>query len=152
MYYTIVKSICDDLELSYYYGEGWLQNYESLNATYPAVFMFNIIETYNDFPNESNYKTIDLGFAILKRIDQKDWLNPNSLTNDTHVQEMRAKLYLFLKKLRDYKNTAGIPIFNTGEAWQIKVTEETPQLLSNDFVAGVRCEMKIKVLNTESVC
>jgi len=151
MYYSIIKGICDDLELSFYYGEGWLQNYKSLNATYPAVFMFNIVENYLDFPNESQFRTIDLSFAMLKSLEQKDYLNPVSATNDGHVQEMKAKLYTFIKALRDY-SVNNVKTFRTNETWQIKVTE-TPQLqMFTDFVAGVTCEMKIKVLNLDDLC
>lgn len=151
MYYTIIKSICDDLKLSYYYGEGWLQNYESLNATYPAVFMFNIIENYIDFPNESQYRNLNISFALLKRIAPEDHLSPDSLTNDNHVKEMRSRLWKLLKRIRDYRQ-AGVPIFNTGDNWTIKVIENPRFQMFNDYVSGVTCEMTIKVLNLDALC
>ena len=149
--YNIIKTICDDLGLAFYYGEKWIHTFNSLDATFPAVFMFNIVERYLDFPIESQEKELDFAFLVLKRIDEKDYINPDASVTDVHVSEMKIKLFLFLKELRDYKSN-GVPLFNSGVAWQIKVTE-TPNIKGiQEYVAGVYCEMKVKTKYLDSLC
>lgn len=148
----ILKDIATSISLGFNYGEGWLQSWDSTHSTMPAVFMFPITETGNDTDINENFINLDLAFSVLKIIDVNDFSGTDFAVNMAHVTAMKAECLRFLRKIRDYKNTAGVPIFSTSNLSSRKIQDIVKISMFDNYVSGVYCEIQIKMLNTESIC
>ena len=148
----IFQEILTENEIGFHYGEKWKQSFNSTHASYPAIFMDSIKHVPSGIGDNEDYINLEFAFIVADKIDIEKYANPDFAI--FHLYQWNAIILglKFLRWIRDYENSKGIPIFNTDTNYEVQYFEGLPLRLFDDLVEGSVFSCKIKMLNTDKIC
>lgn len=146
-----LKTIAATCGLEFYYGDKAKQSFDSTHGTYPAIFMDLCKREINDFPNESNFGTIDIYFMVVNVVTIENYNSIDFDTMYTTIKAMTEKAMLYISRLRDYR-IDGIPLFQTNENFDVEIIDGVPLGLFDNYVEGVVVHLRAKYYDTDTIC
>jgi hypothetical protein len=151
MYYNILKSVASACNIDLYMSEAYSIAAQIQNQTKTAIAVFPIVEKPVKFTDNYQYNELEIDMFFLTPITQQEFLDAQEVTFVKYSELMAAKCKEFLLKLKQYIHN-GVPIFNTGKEWTVKITHYVSSKPFNEYLSGVQCSVIIQVYNLNSIC
>jgi hypothetical protein len=151
MYYNIFKSVATECNIDLYMSEAYSMFAQIQNQTTASVAVFPIVEKPVKFTDNYQYNELEIDMLFLTPITQQEFLDADNVTFVKYSELMASKCKEFLLKLKQYTHS-GVPIFNTGKEWTIKITHYTSTKPLNEYLTGVQCKLILQCYNLDAVC